>query len=389
MGDFGLGPKGFKRKQYTDIITDMESRARQLFGEDVNLSERSPLGLFLRTIAWFTGVIWQLAEKVYNSGYIDTAEGNQLDNVVKYAIISRRAAESATGEITITGAESTVIPSGFLVATRDGVVFETTEQVQIGETGQTTTIIKAQTPGVEGNTPAGTITEIVTPIAGVDSVVNNKATAGGRAVETDEELRKRYYQSQSKVSVRAALLRLPGVRSANVIQNTSLETDADGRPGKSIECYVLGGQPGEIAQAILDNKAGGIEAHGQVTVVATDEAGNEYEIGYTPAQEVDVWVNITVSKDARYPIDGDKQVQTQVIRYIGGVDADDVLNLGLSMGDSVILSKLVAEIYRIPGINDVIVELSTNGDTFTSANIELQKFEVAVTSPDKVVVNSA
>lgn len=42
----GLDEKGFRRKQYAEIEEDMFIRARNLFGEDINLSVRSPLGIF-------------------------------------------------------------------------------------------------------------------------------------------------------------------------------------------------------------------------------------------------------------------------------------------------------------------------------------------------------
>ena len=50
--DSGLSKFGFRRKTYNEILEDMEARAKELFGESVNLSERSPLGMFLQTIAW-------------------------------------------------------------------------------------------------------------------------------------------------------------------------------------------------------------------------------------------------------------------------------------------------------------------------------------------------
>ena len=76
--NWGLTERGFLRPSYADLLDAFEVKAKELFGSTVNLSVRSPLGIFLRIFAWFAGLTWQLAEDVYNSGFIDTAAGVSL-----------------------------------------------------------------------------------------------------------------------------------------------------------------------------------------------------------------------------------------------------------------------------------------------------------------------
>ena len=71
--NWGLTEAGFLRPSYTELLDALEVKAKELFGSSVNLSVRSPLGIFLRIFAWFAGMLWQLAEQVYNSGFVDTA----------------------------------------------------------------------------------------------------------------------------------------------------------------------------------------------------------------------------------------------------------------------------------------------------------------------------
>ena len=52
MTDFGLTKHGFRPTRYSAIISEMESRARELFGNDINLSESSPLGMLVRLNSW-------------------------------------------------------------------------------------------------------------------------------------------------------------------------------------------------------------------------------------------------------------------------------------------------------------------------------------------------
>jgi Uncharacterized homolog of phage Mu protein gp47 len=90
MAEWGVTDRGFRRKTYQDIIADMEAKAKDLFGADIDLSSASSLALFLRVVAFALSLLWQVAERVYYSAYIDTATGQSLDYAVKYAGISRR-----------------------------------------------------------------------------------------------------------------------------------------------------------------------------------------------------------------------------------------------------------------------------------------------------------
>ena len=112
-----LDSNGFKRKQYFEIVADMQTRARNLFGENINLTDRSPLGIFIQVLAWSIALLWQLAEKVYYSAFVDTSEGNSLDYAVRKGGVTRRGAEKATATQRFAGDNGTVIPLGFLVGT--------------------------------------------------------------------------------------------------------------------------------------------------------------------------------------------------------------------------------------------------------------------------------
>lgn len=387
MPEFGLLPEGFRRRRYADVITSMESRARNLFGDNVNLTERSPLGLFIRVVAWSIGILWQVAENVYNSAFVDTATGTSLDKVGLYIGITRRPAEYATGEITITGDDTTVIPEGFVVGTADDILFETTAEAVIGAGGSVTASIIAQEAGTTGNVPAATITEIINPAVGIDAVTNAEQLAGGRNRETDAEFRDRYIQSvaiggaSTVDSIRAALLQTEGVRAAIVIVNNTMLDDAAGRPPKSIECYTLGGDPEDIAAVILATKAAGIQAYGSESETVQDEAGQDHIIGYTPATEIPIYVVVDVTATAAFPTDGAELMRTAILQYIGGTDEDGSVYTGLSMGEDVIYTKIIEACYSVVGVADVSVKVNTTGLPVTEqVNIAIAFTEVAETN---------
>lgn len=193
--DSGLSKFGFKRKTYSEILEDMEARAKELFGESVNLSERSPLGMFLQTIAWeLSNVREEIENSYYNSSALN-AVGQALDDIVNNFGRRRFDGVKARGTIKIIGDEGTTVNAGFIVGTRDGLLFDTTESVTIPAEGEVTIEIEAKEIGTEYNIPAETITEIINPMAGVREIINEEPTTGGADIETDEQLRFRHLEA--------------------------------------------------------------------------------------------------------------------------------------------------------------------------------------------------
>lgn len=402
MADYGVTEKGFVRPSYDEVLTELKTRAYAQFGNDIDLeSEGSVLLHHLKLVAWSTVLLWEKAEDVYNSGYIDMATGQSLDYAVKYAGLTRRPASKATGQVTFQGDVGVNISANFLVATSEGDIrFLTTEACQIGADGTVTVGVVAEQAGSDGNVIAGAIDTIVNPIPGLTSVTNQAPTTGGLDQETDAELRLRYYESLGRGgagtvdAIRAAVLELEGVTDCVVFENCTMEDDATGRPPKSIEVVVLGGQDADIAQAIFDTKAAGILAYYEpgeygVLVQVQDEAGNTHDIGFTRAEQVQIYVDVTVTKTSEYPSDGDQQVEDAIIAYIGGTDNAGQYHKGLLLGEDVIWTELIFAAQSIPGVKDVSILVGTTSPPAGTSNIAIEPKQVAYTSTDAVTVTSS
>lgn len=389
-----LTPQGFKRKRYDDYLQELESLAKELWGADVNLSDRSSLGKFIKLLAYVRAEDSELDENVYLSAFYDTADGASLDRVAKYIGIRRIPAQKAVGTLTITVDSGKTVEAGLIGETKDGIGFVTTETVTDSDNdGIVSAKIEALEPGSRGNVPANTITVIRTPVAGVQSITNPTPTEKGRDAETDKEFRERYAISVAKGGsctadgIRATLLNdVKGLTAAMVIENDRDVPDADGRPPHSFECIVLGGDPVDIAQTILSAKAAGIRAYGSTTVTVKDASGRDQVIGFSYATKKHIYVNVTLTKNAVFPTNGPFLVKTELIKYIGGSDADGTVYAGLGLGDDVILAKLISAVLSVPGVTDATVTVSTDNANFTSANIPIAPTEVARTSHDKLVI---
>lgn len=389
MTAFGLTAAGFRRKRFRDIIIEKEARARELFGEDVNLSESSPIGLFIRVNAWEEAIVWQMAEDVYLSAFLNSATGSSLDRVVQYIGISRRQATRATGEVTFTGTNGTIIPEGFLVAA-DGVRFSTDAEVEV-VAGSITIGASAVAAGSNGNVQAGVISTIVNPIAGLTAVTNAEPFTGGTEIETDSQLRDRYIRSvaiggaSTVDSIRASLVNTVGVIDALVIPNFLDVPDGEGRPPKSFESYVYGGEAGDIARTIFNSAAAGIQPYGTETEIVEDSSGQPHSIGFTYVAEVDIEVNIDPTTNAYFPADGEEQIVSAIVEYIGGLDEDGQMYSGLSMGQDVVFTRILKAALSIEGVTDVDAQIGiVGGGSMAAANIPIDITEIARVSYDNI-----
>lgn len=396
--DWGVTDRGFRRKTYDEIISTMEGRAQDLFGPQIDLSSASPLALFLRAVAFALSLLWQVAERVYGSAYIDTATGQSLDYAVKYAGISRRPPSHALRLVRFTGDPGVTIPRGFLIETEDGVVrFATVEEATIGSGGTVDVMTQAETPGIVGNVAPGQLNTITNPAPGVSGAIglDSDRNVDGLDRETDRELRERYFLSLARGgastidSIRASVLSVAGVRTARVFDNRTMDTDADGRPPKSVEVVVLGGSDADVAQAIHNTIAAGIQPFGDVEVQVEDAGGQMQVIRFNRAAVLDVYVNVHVEVDAAYPSDGDDQIKNAVVGYIGGTDVEGNIRAGTTLGEDVIWTAVIAAVRTVPGVVDVQVTMGTSPNPTGTSNIAVAPREVAETDADKVVVTHA
>lgn len=386
-----LDRHGYKRKEYSQILEEMQTRAKELFGEKTNLTERSVIGILLRIMAWFFSLVWKDNEDVYHSAYVNTSEGANLDRLTPYGGITRNMAQFASGLIEIQGTPNYVLPSGFVVMTESEIFFETVEDIVLDGTGEGFGEIIAVKDGQGGNVALNMITEIFNPSADVTSVTNIIPTSGGREKEIDMELRDRFFISVEGLgkattpSIRASILRLPGVRAASIIENYYNEV-VDGRPPKSIHAYVLGGNDAEIADAILSSKAGGIEPFGDVSVDAIDESGEVQLVRFSRAIEVPVYLKLAIKRNNSFAVDGEGQIKASLVRYIGGEDSTGSLYAGLNMGQDVTYSRLISIVYQTTGIGDVQLELSRDGSTYIPSNVVIGREEAPQTQFDFIEV---
>lgn len=374
----GLTDKGFIRLTYDDILNSKIKRAKELFGEDIDTSDLTPLGKFIRINAYDQALAEEEIEAVYYSRFPNTASGHSLDRLLLFGGLTRNPATPSSYAVKVEGEVGYIIEAGFLVSTDTDVTFYSAESAVIGDDGTCIVPVSCTEAGTIGNVNAAAIVKAVNPDVNITAVNGVECLSVGEDEENDVALRERLkgalsgQGSGNTNAIRSSLLRVPTVQFAAVIENDTDETDSDGRPPHSFECYVLGGDDyeQEIAQAIFEKRPIGIQTWGDKSVTVTDLSGNDRVVKYTHAPNIPITVHIVVKTNTSFPDDGLEQIQKAVSDYINT----------LGIGTSLVLSTLYGYIYHVAGVAEVTtLELSTNGGaSYSTNNVSVPKYGVAV-----------
>jgi len=327
--------------------------------------------------------------------------------------------------------------------------------------------------------PIGTLTFIVTPIAGWNSITNLIAGNTGTLVETDAQLRIRRQNSIKLLgsatveAITAGLLqKVPGVTSATVFENTSLQqtpivisfpnqfvagdvitvtyntvsnftvnfntnqattmTDLvtafealpqvssasfggtgnqvvtvnpiistvltvdsattsvstltaainGGRPPKSFEAVVEGGTDEAVANQIWLTKPAGIETFGNVNggngIEIIDSQGNTQTIFFSRPSAVTIWVSValTLYPSETFPNNGVSDVALAILNY----------GNSLGVGIDVLLQRVLAQIFTVPGIASGNMTIGITQNTLGSSDIPIQDNQISTWDLSRISV---
>jgi hypothetical protein len=192
-------------------------------------------------------------EAVYRAGFIDTATGISLDNVVSLLGIARIAGGRCSTEVEfrrVPGVAGAInIPAGTRAATPDGKVdYETTAEVTMGAGQDAIRVVARDLDPKNDPLPAGALVLLPAPIAGIASVANPAPSSRLTRDETDDELRTRA-KSFLHGSERATLGALNAVLAQQGIA-ADVDEDVD-TPGRVVITPHVDSLPPEARQRLL------------------------------------------------------------------------------------------------------------------------------------------
>jgi uncharacterized phage protein gp47/JayE len=238
------------------------------------------------------------------------------------------------------------------------------------------------------NHQAFELTIIDTPISGWNTIINPTDAVLGRSVETDSAFRlrrKALLATQGLATVdaiRASVLGVAGVVECFVFENDT-GSEVDGMPAHSVEPVIPTGQGTDaaITDAIGEAKPAGIYSHGsEGPFTFTDSQGFTHDIRFSRAEDLEIYIDITVATNSLYPIDGDEQLKLALATW-----GDE--NIGI--GDDVFSQRVKAVAFTIPGVIDVTsFDLEDDPTPSGENNIFPDNREIARFDTSRIAVTS-
>lgn len=306
-------PTGLTIKTRAEILDEMLNGTagfpglRDIYGQDIITDPNSPDGNLLNLLAQIGIDYEEFCQQVYASFDPDKAIGVSLDARCAINGIARKAGARTTQFVTVTvsqaltlnGVDTSTAP--FSVSDSSGNRFQLVTTHAFGGSGSADLLFQSEKIGAI-LVGANTLTTIATPTLGVSSVTNGTlAGTLGTSEETDANLRLRRAQSVSLPSrgylegLIGALLSIEDVSDAQVFENNTNTTDANGIPGHSIWAIVDGGNDLEIARAIYVKRNAGCGMKGTTTVAVPQIDETTLDVSFDRPTAEDLWISFNIT----------------------------------------------------------------------------------------------
>ena len=341
-------------KTFDEILADLLQAvvAKTPF---TNLNVGAGLRGILEAVASAIAGLYQLIRTVSGALFIQTAEGTWLDLKAREVGVRRLGAKKARVRLTFgrstPATQDILIPAGTLVRSRRDVHGRSLRYVTDVDatlaTGQSSVVVTAtaEEAGTLGNVGPGTITLIVTPISGVETVDSRDVgelsylVEEGADPESDRALRERAILKWDTLGVggsrgayQAWALAVPGVKAAMVLD------DAPYGPG-TVGLVILGADGVPTPQLLAD-----------VAAYVRPRQPLTAQLTVTGAMVAQIPLSLTVWRFAT----ADETTVDAAVR-----DALQTYSDGLQLGEGLVRARLVAAVMAVDGVYNVTVDEPT------------------------------
>lgn len=321
---------------YNDILNRMKEEYFRLSNNKVQ--DLSDIDIRMRVLA---GEIYKdevNLEFIKNQMFAKTAIGEYLDLHASDRGLTRKESVKATGKvkfyITLPIEENIVIPKGTIVSTSGTKAYRfVTDEESVLPAGNTSVTVNctAEEGGKDSNISAKQINVIVTTVNNIETVTNTQGFSGGADRESDEDLRKRILDTYISVSngtnkayYKKLAMSVSGVTDANVVPKV--------RGVGTVDVYIDTNKT-TPSQSLVS----------KVQRLMDTERELNVDVKVFPAEKYGITLTFSVKLKDGYDYDTVKEkVISQLHKYINS----------LSIGESVLGTKLGAEIIGVEGVYD-------------------------------------
>lgn len=396
----GVTANGLTVMGYDDILTFAKDTLNELYaqdGEQINFGSETPDGQFTNILAQLGADVRELSQGVYNSFNPDMCSGIVQDQRYALNYLFRNGGTFTIQNIDVTVNQTVTLQgldgnyndlnaASYTVADNNGNLWYLIDTTEL-TSGTTSLPFRSQNYGSYQST-IGTITNQVTKVLGVTSVINSVApTTLGTTQETDSAFRIRRNRStaikgqNNNDAMLAQLLELDGVSDADLWVNNDDETDDTGTPAHKIWVIVDGGANSDIAAIVYQNSSGQ-QMRGNVSVDVPAISGQIFEVNFDRPTPVPLYIQFDfklMTELSAVNISGIKQYIADNLTYDLNEDAET------SKITTVASSAILANGGGGYALN---VEVSTDGTTWTDYIASSSRANKFVTDTTRITVNA-
>ena len=223
MPIFTVDDTGVHAPSLETAQADTRQQLADIFGDDLANADQTPQGQLAGIIAVLEAVIGEALVRLGNATSVNDAVGTQLDTLGELLDILRQRPTRSRVTATVTGVAGTNLPAASRARTADGDVFRTVADVALAPSPGVSVEMEAVDEG-SVMAAAGTLTQIVTVVAGWETITNAAAAVIGIPRQGDPE----YRTAHRRRTAHRAIGSVAAIRSAidealggkqNVVEN--------------------------------------------------------------------------------------------------------------------------------------------------------------------------
>lgn len=353
-----------------------ESGNALLTDRNVGSLNRTLAEAFSRELA----VLEKQLELVYRAGFVDSAEGSALDQVVALLGLQRKGGDYASGTVRFyresVAPADIFIPTGTRVSTvlNPPVSFVTTADRTLRK-GQLSveTQVRGEEKGAGSVVAASAISVINKAIHGVSGVINDAPTLFSGEKESDLELRFRAKSVMERAGRATVGAVINAVATEAGLKENEIKLVEDFQVHPGVVKLFVARQPSaslasNVETALLASRPAGIRfdhnlksalpaTENEAVSIADgrDEAGPDAGVSSATAGDgFSLPVKCTVQvypRNSRLTVDEQETIKSAIIKAVFAfID-------NAAIGEALIYNRLIADVMTVSGIKDVVLDL--------------------------------
>lgn len=370
MGE--LNSNGYVVQSLSEHKAALQNIFRQAFTSAIDLSEQSPQGMLINSMAELCANQDLVGLDIFNSLNLDNATGVVLSFLAVIRGTQRNDGTEAVATCLFTSSSYPyTIPAGttFKVLNTE-FVFTNETAINITSASQSAQLT-CTTIGLT-ELSSGYSLQSETYIPQLTDIEITSITDGVDA-ESDDELRARLKSTSSVIgndidAIYTALLDLDNVSKANVFENDTSGVDIYGRPAHSIEAIVLGDTDQNVVNVIA-GKAAGTVTYGNTSGIYTDSQDFTHTIYFTRPTKKRVYIRSTITAKEYEVIDSSyyDTIRSECNSYVEA----------LKCGQNVSYTSIFGTFAKHEAFDISSLELSLDASTWVSTNLSIGVREYA------------